>query len=385
MKRIKILYAGALVALSFSSVGCNDSESDLLEPKLYFESNVIRVEVEADTYECELVSRLSTMVKSNVNVNYQVGGQDLVDDYNHKHGTTGQLLATDNYEMTGTSSTIKAGELYADPCGLSVKNITKGEDGVTYILPVIVNSTDIEKISSSSVTYIVVRKPIIIDKVYRINPGWLDVRLPTAYKTMGSVTYEALVYAERWKNLGTIMGNEGTLIMRTGDLNHPDNELQMAGSVALQMPDVSIFLLNQWYHVAFTYDASAGMATLYLNGEKIAEKTVGSLTFDLNERFCIGYAYDYDRNRKWNGFMSEVRLWSVARTANQIRENMMFVDSGSDGLVGYWKLNGEDIEQRDGVWYVLDQSPNHNDATSNNGLRGETGGRADGSRYEGSA
>ena len=42
--------------------------------------------------------------------------------------------------------------------------------------------------------------------------------------------------------------------------------------------------------------------------------------------------------------MSEVRLWSVARTANQIRENMMFVDSGSDGLVGYWKLNGEDIE-----------------------------------------
>ena len=152
MKRIKILYAGALVALSFSSVGCNDSESDLLEPKLYFESNVIRVEVEADTYECELVSRLSTMVKSNVNVNYQVGGQDLVDDYNHKHGTTGQLLATDNYEMTGTSSTIKAGELYADPCGLSVKNITKGEDGVTYILPVIVNSTDIEKISSSSVT-----------------------------------------------------------------------------------------------------------------------------------------------------------------------------------------------------------------------------------------
>ena len=47
---------------------------------------------------------------------------------------------------------------------------------------------------------------------------------------------------------------------------------------------------------------------------------------------------------------------------------------GYFGLVGYWKLNGEDIEQRDGVWYVLDQSPNHNDATSNNGLRGETGG-----------
>lgn len=375
MKRIKILYASALVALSFSGVSCNDSEGDLLEPKLYFESNVIRVEVEADTYDCELVSRLSNMVKNDVSVSYQIGGQDLVDEYNQKHGTTGQLLAAGNYEMAGGSAVIKAGELYAAPCELSVKNITKGEDGVTYILPVIVNSTDIEKIASSSITYIVVRKPIVIDKVYRINPGWFDVRLPAVYKSMGSVTYEALVYALRWKNLGTIMGNEGTLIMRTGDLNHPDNELQMAGSVALQMPDVSIFQLNQWYHVAFTYDASAGMATLYLNGEKIADKTVGSLTFDLNERFCIGYAYDYDSSRKWNGYMSEVRLWSVARTANQIRENMMFVDSNSDGLVGYWKMNGEDIEERDGVWYVLDQSPNHNDATSNNALRGETGGR----------
>ena len=73
--------------------------------------------------------------------------------------------------------------------------------------------------------------------------------------------------------------------MRTGDLNHPDNELRMAGSVALQMPDVSIFLLNQWYHVAFTYDASAGMATLYLNGEKIAEKTVGSADIRLERTF----------------------------------------------------------------------------------------------------
>ena len=375
MKRIKILYASALVALSFFGAGCNDSESDLLTSKLYFESNVIRVEVEADTFDCELISRLSNMMKSDVKVSYQIGGQDLVDEYNQKHGTTGQLLAADNYEMLGASSTIKAGELYANPCELLVKNITKGEDGVTYILPVLVNSTDVEKISSTSVTYIVVRKPIIIDKVYRVNPGWFDVRLPSVYKSTGSVTFEALVYALRWKNLGTIMGNEGTLIMRTGDLNHPDNELQMAGSVALQMPDVSVFQLNKWYHVAFTYDASAGMATLYLNGEKIADKTVGSLTFDLNERFCIGYAYDYDSSRKWNGYMSEVRLWSVARTANQIRENMMFVDSKSDGLVGYWKMNGEDTEQRDGVWYVRDQSPNRNDATSNNGLRGENGGR----------
>lgn len=34
----------------------------------------------------------------------------------------------------------------------------------------------------------------------------------------------------------------------------------------------------------------------------------------------------------------------------------------------------EKISNNGTEWYVLDQSPNHNDATSNNGLRGETGG-----------
>ncbi|GAE84416.1 DUF1735 and LamG domain-containing protein [Bacteroides reticulotermitis] len=371
MKRINLLYAGALVALSFFQASCNDSEKDLLKPKLYFESNVIKVEVEDDTYECELVSRLSDMVKNDVNVTYQIGGQDLVDEYNQKHGTTGKLMSVGNYVMGESASVIKAGDLYADACELSLKNISKGEDGVSYILPVVVNSSDIAKINATGVTFVVVKKPIIINKVYDINPTWLDVRLPDAFKKASTVTYEALVYADRWKNLGTIMGNEGVLILRTGDLNHPDNELQVAGNVALQIPDVSIFQLNKWYHVAFTYDASSGMATLYLNGEKIVDKTVGTQTFDLNERFCIGYAYDYDRSRRWYGYMSEVRLWTVARTANQIRENMMYVDPKTDGLVGYWKLNGEDYEKRNDQWVVLDQSPHHNDATSNIGIRGE--------------
>ena len=165
--------------------------------------------------------------------------------------------------------------------------------------------------------------------------------------------------------------------MRTGDLNHPDNEIQVAGNVQLQIPEdvVNSYALNKWYHVAFTYDSPSGMAAIYLNGEKVAEKGVGSgLTFDLNQHFSIGYAYDYDSRRTWYGFMSEVRLWSVARTANQLRDNMMYVDPASDGLVGYWKLNGEDYYEENGVWYVKDQSPNGNNATSNRGLRGDNGG-----------
>lgn len=375
MKRIKLLYVGALASLAFIGVSCNESTSDLLEPKLYFETKVVKAEVEEDqdTYECELMSRLSDMVKSDVNVTFQAGGQELVDQYNQKNGTTCQLMPAANYEIGDKSAVIKTGDLYADACKVLVKNITKGENGVSYVLPVVLSTSDIAMIDASKVAYIVVKKPVVIEKVYRINPKWLDVRLPSAYKAMSSVTYEALVYAEQWKNLGTIMGNEGVLILRTGDLKHPDNEIQIAGNISLQIPDVSIFKLKKWYHVAFTYDAGSGLATIYLNGEKVIDKTTGAKAFDLSDHFSIGYAYDYDSSRKWNGYMSEVRLWSVARTANQIRENMTYVDPKSDGLVGYWKMNGTDFEQRGDKWYVLDQSPNHNDATSNNGLRGDNG------------
>lgn len=44
--------------------------------------------------------------------------------------------------------------------------------------------------------------------------------------------------------------------------------------------------------------------------------------------------------RPFNGYMSEVRLWNVVRTANQIKENMLGVDPDSDGLVAYYKLDG---------------------------------------------
>lgn len=374
MKRIDY-YKGLIMILGFIFVGCNVSESELLESKLYFENNIAKIEVEEDTYNYEIVSRLSSIVSKDVNVSYSVGGQELVDQYNEKHGTTCQLMSPENYSLEESSSVIKTGDIYSTPCVLSLKNISKGEDGVTYVLPLVANSSDISLINGSNINYVVVKKPIIINKVLDLQRTWLDVRLPTSCKTVSSVTFEALVYANAWKNLGTIMGNEGELILRTGDLNHPDNEIQIAGAIQLQIPDVSIFQLNKWYHVAFTYDASSGMATIYLNGEKVIDKTVGTgKTFDLNSRFCIGYAYDYDRYRRWKGYMSEVRLWNVARTANQLKESMMYVAPESDGLLGYWKLNGEDAVQRDGVWYVLDQSPNHNDATSNIGIRGENPG-----------
>lgn len=373
----KSLFIGALAMMAAAVVSCdNDNQGKLLEPKLYFENSVINVEAEGETYPVELVSRLSTAVGHDVNVTYSLGGQDLVKKYNDKYGVTAQLFPAENCQFVSNTSSIAAGDIFAAACELDLVNLSTCEEGATYVLPILINTNSVDLIPDANVAYLVIKKPVRIYKATEFSGKWLDVRLPSSFKTTSSMTIEGLVYATSWKMLGTIFGNEGILIVRTGDLGHPTNELQVAGNIAMQMPDPNVWQTNKWYHVAFTYDAGSGAARIYLNGELIADKNAGSgKTFDFASRFCVGYAYDYDSSRKWYGYMSEVRLWSVARTQNQIKENMMLVDPASTGLEGYWKLNGTDIEQRDGTWYILDQTSHHYDATSNNGMRGENGGR----------
>ena len=71
--------------------------------------------------------------------------------------------------------------------------------------------------------------------------------------------------------------------------------------------------------------------------------------------------------RPFYGYMSEVRLWNVARTENQIKQNMLNVDPNSDGLAAYYKLNGTDPLKSGGTCYVKDASPNGMDGLANGG------------------
>lgn len=372
MKRIN-LYISILALFIF--IGCNDSEGDLLEPKIYFENTQIKVDAEdIDSYECEVISRLSNSLKSDVSVEYRIGDNSLVEAYNQKNGTTCLPMPTENFALTTNATVIEAGKIYSASSLIQLKNLQKVEEGLTYVIPVVMTAKGAPVMSGSDVAYVVVKKPISITKVQKFGGKYLDVTLPASAKKMSSLTFETLLYTTYYQVLSTVMGNEGTLILRFSDLKHPANELQIAGKISVIIPEPDIFQTNKWYHVAFTYDSGTGMATIYVNGEKIIDKNVGDQAFDLNERFCIGYAYDYDPARTWPGYMSECRLWTVARTPNQLRDNMMYVDPNTEGLMGYWKMNGTDVEKRDdGYYYVKDQTKNKLDAKSRKGRRGEPG------------
>lgn len=94
---------------------------------------------------------------------------------------------------------------------------------------------------------------------------------------------------------------------------------------------------NTWVHIACTYDGSA--LKIYLNG--ILEGTVAaSGPIRTNDQPVVIGRNLLNTWNDWFGRVDEVRLWNVARTYEQIRDDMCHGLTGSEpGLVGYWKFD----------------------------------------------
>jgi hypothetical protein len=96
---------------------------------------------------------------------------------------------------------------------------------------------------------------------------------------------------------------------------------------------------NVWHHFALT--GSGTNLTLYLDGQVAG---VGSYTgplfsnpadLHLGASFGGGTFFDH-----WSGALDDVRIWSVARTQQQIDANRLYVLAGSEaGLVAYWRFD----------------------------------------------
>ena len=118
-------------------------------------------------------------------------------------------------------------------------------------------------------------------------------------------------------------------------------------------------VVGTWYHVAFTYDAVAGVETLYLNGSPVATTTTAKvIAYDSNPLIIGGDTTSGLISYPWAGKLDEVRVWNIARPAVDIQADMGRVLTGSEsGLVAYYRL-----EAGSGTT-AADLTSNHNDGT----------------------
>ena len=117
---------------------------------------------------------------------------------------------------------------------------------------------------------------------------------------------------------------------------------------------------NEWTHIAVTYDAVAGEAKTFINGNLVdtysQSGAVGDVYPGFGDLFIGGR--ENATTQRFQGSIDDVRIWGSTRSEVEIQNNYSDNLSGAEpGLAGNWRL-----DEADGT-LVADQSPNGNDGT----------------------
>ncbi|KPA17207.1 protein containing Peptidase S8 and S53, subtilisin, kexin, sedolisin [Candidatus Magnetomorum sp. HK-1] len=119
-------------------------------------------------------------------------------------------------------------------------------------------------------------------------------------------------------------------------IEHPDGTLVMANT------PLNSIKLNEWQHVAASYNSNQSVMSLYINGQKQALsypfwRPNGIIANSQSNPFYMGESYNQDR--AFQGMMDEVRIWKIVRTESDILSNMnTSFTSIPDDMVAYWPM-----------------------------------------------
>ena len=151
---------------------------------------------------------------------------------------------------------------------------------------------------------------------------------------------EAWIYPTKSTGIQNVMSkssssqNNGYIFPRTDDgWNKFVVYLNIGGWQTLSFPYPA---RNTWHHIAATYDGAN--IKLYLDGNLVATKAkTGAISTNTN---ILGIGNQTGGNEYFGGSVDELRLWNVARTAQQIQTSMSMELTGAEtGLIAYYNFN----------------------------------------------
>jgi len=139
-----------------------------------------------------------------------------------------------------------------------------------------------------------------------------------------------------------------------------------AGRQTIQAPHD--FEPGRWYHLAGSYDGT--VMTLFVNGVAIGSRHLaGRIDIDDSDLMIGKGDPDYSSGEFFHGDIDDIRIWNVARSADQIHASMNTRLTGKEaGLVACWTFE-------DGT--ARDSSTNGNNAFLDGNARIVTVGAAD--------
>jgi len=95
---------------------------------------------------------------------------------------------------------------------------------------------------------------------------------------------------------------------------------------------------NQWHHLAYTRE-TGGMERLFIDGQLVGEQKFGIGGHFSEIPIRIGHS-NGGPLRAFYGYIDEVRVWNIARSATEINSaKNTFLTGSEPGLIGYWDFN----------------------------------------------
>ena len=244
---------------------------------------------------------------------------------------------------------IKSGSSVSTPMKLSISDLSKFEEGVTYVLPVSIvsNNLGMSILRPSATIYFVINQTIVT-KAAVLTSNYLQVDFSknkdVSLTALPAVTYETRIYVNKFQSynpyISSVMGLEENFLLRFGDTSIKPNQLQIAKPGIASKTE---FSTEKWFHIAAVFEG--GNVRMYVNGELESSGNIAGVTaLDLTHvygdpMFMIGRSA---KGRGIDGAVSEMRVWKKALSPADLINNMCYVDPTTPGLVAYWRFNGAD-------------------------------------------
>lgn len=349
MKLHKYMFA----SLSFCSLVLGSCQNNDIDDEHHYDNKVFVTsqQVRDDLLIKETISeatrsisyRLADPLDREVNISFDAAPQ-LTAAYNLAFNDNAQVLAADYYEIPVKSVTIKAGDISSDNVVVNFKNTNQLDKSRRYVLPVTITDADIEVLDSKRTAYFIFKGAALINVVANIEKIYFPISWKTDMSNVNAITVEALLRSDDWEAgrdnaLSSIFGIEGRFLLRIGDADRPRDQLQcVAPGGNFPAPNAVAGLpTKEWVHIAVVYDAATHERIYYKDGVKVYSDENATYALNLTSGCYIGKSYD---NTRWlPGDISEVRIWNIQRTGEEIAKNPYEVDPHASGLVAYWKFN----------------------------------------------
>lgn len=307
----------------------------------------------------------------------------LTETFNARNATDYRPLDAKHYSLSKDAVTIAAGKTTSESVTVSFRHLDELEIDATYVCPVTITTAEgVDVMEGSRVMYYLVRRSSAITTAINLRdcyvavPGF-DKGSPTAdvVNHLSAVTMECIVRVNNFQSeISSIMGVEQYFLMRIGDASFERQQLQTQ-TVIGKFPEASRqknLQAGQWYHVALTWDLASSTICFYVDGQlqsiatnhgksDVTEINLGDKAADnengnggdFNFYFGRSYGESHDTSRMLDGELCEARIWSEARTMEQLRRYMYDIPDpqSQPTLCAYWKFNegtGRTIEDYSG-------------------------------------